>query len=320
MLFYLVLRIIMNIRPVALITITISIGLVFCINNPSVSNQTSPGIEGLKTGPSTETKALVVPKTIKIGTFNIQNLGVSKIGKADVVRELVSIIRKYDVIAVQEISDKTNRVAFRFLDSINKNQTVPYALLLSPRSGQQTDDISSQEQYAFYYNTYTIKDLGNAMLYNDSAYDYFEREPFLAHFKVVNGNFSFVLSTVHTKPKVAIEEIKAMDAVIKWAKLKYENEDDFIALGDFNASCTYASPSQLDDLDIRKDNYRWIIADTVKTNLSAKQCAYDRIVITNSATSTDFTGNWGVDRCFYSKTISDHWPVWAKFYTTKDVH
>jgi len=241
-------------------------------------------------------------------------------GKVDVVHELIAIIHKYDVIAIQEISDITNKTAYRLLDSINHGQTVKYDLILSQRTGQQSDDASSQEQYAFYYNTSTIKDLGQSILYNDSVHDYFSREPFLAHFMVTKGNFSFVICTVHTKPEAALEEIGALDEVLKWAKTKYTGEDDFIVLGDFNASCNYVTPAQLDGLDIRKNNYQWIIADTVKTNLSSKQCAYDRIVITNPATSKDFDGKWGVDRCFTSKTISDHWPVWAEFYTTKDVH
>jgi len=282
-----------------------------CIRPPSPS----PSLQGSTSPSTTITES---PKSIRIATFNIQNLGLTKIGKADVVKELVSIVRKYDVIAIQEISDKTNVTAYRFLDSINHNQTIQYHLLLSQRTGQQPDDVTNQEQYAFYFNTSTIKDLGQSMLYNDSIHDYFSREPFLAHFKVTNGNFSFVLCTVHTKPEAAMEEIKSLDEVIKWAKIKYSDEDDFITLGDFNASCSYVTPSQLDELDIRKGNYQWIIADTVKTNLSSKQCAYDRIVITNPSTSSDFDGKWGVDRCYTSKTISDHWPVWAEFFTNKD--
>jgi endonuclease/exonuclease/phosphatase family metal-dependent hydrolase len=222
------------------------------------------------------------------------------------------------VVAVQEISDVHNTVGMRFLEIINQGQATEYNMVLSERSGQQPDDKNDQEQYAFYYNTTTIKDLGQSRLYNDSLHDYFEREPFLAHFKVMQGNFSFVLCTVHTKPEAAVEEIKSLDETVKWAKNIYNNEDDYIVLGDFNASCSYAKPAQLDALEIRK-NYQWLIADTVKTNLSSKQCAYDRIVITQT-TKSDYTGNWGVDRCFISKSISDHWPVWAEFYANKDAH
>jgi len=292
-------------------------GLIACVN-PTPSQNAGGTTSTSDSSAIAESKK--APATIKIGTFNIQNFGLTKIGKADVVKELVSIIRKYDVIAIQELSDKSNVTPSRFLDSINQGQPVKYNLILSPRSGQQADDVSDQEQYAFYYNTNTVKNLGEPMLYNDSIHDYFCREPFLAHFKVAKGNFSFVICTVHTKPAEALKEIGALDEVVKWAKIKYNGEDDFIVLGDYNASCSYVTPSQLDGLTFRSNDYQWIIADTVKTNLSSKQCAYDRIVITKTTTSTDFDGKWGVDRCYTSKTISDHWPVWAEFYTTKDVH
>ena len=46
-------------------------------------------------------------------------------------------------------------------------------MLLSERSGQQEDDTSYQEQYAFYYNT-GISPI-NGSLYNDSEFDLFQR-------------------------------------------------------------------------------------------------------------------------------------------------
>lgn len=299
-----------------LLYIVLAVSIAACIHIPSPSPTSSGNIPSA----DTSTPKPDISGTIRIGTFNIQNLGPTKIGKAEVVSVLVAIIRKYDVIAIDEISDKTNITAYRLLDSINNHQQNKYNLILSPRTGQQANNLSSQEQYGFYYNTATIKDLGQSMLYNDSTYDYFCREPFLAHFKATNGNFSFVLCAIHTKPEAALAEIRSLHEVMTWAKTWYANEDDFIALGDFNASCTYVSPYQLDTLEIRKKSYKWAIADTVKTNLSSKQCAYDRIVMTSPATVQNYTGNWGVDRCFTSKTISDHWPVWAEFYTNKDTH
>lgn len=292
--------------------------VVTCVNPSSSSASGASAREASDSGASSTAEELNAKATIRIATFNIQNLGLTKMGKADVVKQLVGIVRKYDVIAIQEISDKSNVTANRFLNSINQGQKVKYGLLLSQRSGQQDDDATDQEQYAFYYNTATVADLGHSMLYNDSVHDYFCREPFLAHFKVARGNFSFVICTIHTKPTAALEEIGALNEVVAWAKTKYAGEDDFIVLGDYNASCTYVTPSQLDGLEFRSNNYQWIIADTVKTNLSSKQCAYDRIVITKASTSTDFDGKWGVDRCFTSKAVSDHWPVWAEFYCNKD--
>ncbi|MEP2024549.1 MAG: endonuclease/exonuclease/phosphatase family protein [Reichenbachiella sp.] len=254
--------------------------------------------------------------TITIATFNIQIFGKTKSAKELVMDTLAMIIRSYDIVAVQEIKNKPNKVPTLFLNKINENGA-KYAMVLSERTGMQADDKSSQEQYAYYYNTETIKSLDEGVLYDDSSNDFFQREPFLAGFSAIEGSFTFVLSSIHTRPSEAKKEIAALHDVVNWAKNKYPDEDDFITLGDFNASCSYASPEDLDQMELRGAAYQWIVPDDADTNLASKVCAYDRIVITTGVTS-DFTGQWGVDNAFTSKVVSDHFPVWAEFYTNKD--
>ena len=162
-----------------------------------------------------------------------------------------------------------------------------------------------------------IKPLDEGRLFFDGDEDLFQREPFMARFGVVEGNFTFVLITIHTAPQLAVAEIAGLDDVVKWARAAYELEDDFIVLGDFNASCSYASPASLNELAIRGDDYTWIVPDEADTNLASSQCAYDRIVITAS-TKEDFAGAWSVDQAFTDKKVSDHWPVWAEFYSNRD--
>ena len=257
------------------------------------------------------------PATFRICTFNIQNFGQTKLHDSARVRELAGLVRKYDIVAVQEISDVSGEVPGAFRDIINREGRKSYQVVCSKRTGEQPDDKSSQEQYAFYYDTTMFSILNMPVLYNDSAFDYFAREPFTARFKSKTGNFTFVLVTIHTTPAKAVEEIGSLDDVVKWATKGYDNETDIIVMGDFNASCSYASPAKLDQLAIRGSNYFWIVPDDTKTNLSAKSdCAYDRFVLTLPAKSY-YTGHWGVDRCFNAKTISDHWPVWAEFKVEK---
>jgi endonuclease/exonuclease/phosphatase family metal-dependent hydrolase len=255
--------------------------------------------------------------TFRICTFNIQNFGKTKLSDSARVNLLAGIIRKYEIVAVQEVSDVSGTIPGAFRDIINKKGDRSYAVVCSKRTGEQTDDRTSQEQYAFYYDSAVFSLMTAPVLYNDSAHDYFAREPYTARFKAKIGNFSFVLITIHTTPERAVEEIGSLDEVVKWAQKKYAGETEFIVVGDFNASCTYAKPAELDRLNIRGPNYFWIVPDDVKTNLSAKSdCAYDRFVLTLPA-KTYYTGHWGVDSCFTSKTISDHWPVWAAFKTGK---
>jgi endonuclease/exonuclease/phosphatase family metal-dependent hydrolase len=253
---------------------------------------------------------------IKIATFNIQIFGVTKAGNPAVMRALADVVQKYDVVAVQEIKDVSETVPRAFKNKIN-NAGAAYDFLLSERTGKNPDDASSKEQYAFYYNTAIIEVMDPGGLYDDSISDHFQREPFVARFKTKQGTFTFVLIAIHTRPDTAVEEIAALEHVIKWARARYPGEDDFIALGDFNAGCEYASEEELSKIGLAGPQYIWIVPPTADTNVANSRCAYDRIV-TTSGTEQDFTGAWGVDRAFTEKKVSDHWPVWAEFFVNQN--
>ena len=93
--------------------------------------------------------------------------------------------------------------------------------------------------------------------------------------------------------------------------LKFKEESNVIFCGDFNASCTYAKPAELANLQIHKKPYNWIIPDNVKTNLSLKSdCAYDRFVVTDSLLPK--VTKWAVLPYFKTKAVSDHWPVYIE--------
>ena len=255
-------------------------------------------------------------ETIRIATFNIKVFGLTKAGKAEVMSVLAGIVRKYDIVAVQEIKDRKREVPWLFLDEINDGGN-DYGVLPSERTGKQEDDKDSLDQYAYYYRNSTIAVLDKSVLYEDGASDYFQREPFVARFAAKAGNFTFAMVNIHTPPVRAVEEIGALHHVVEWARERYPGEDDFIVLGDFNAGCSYASEEQLDGLEISGPDYVWIVPHSAHTNLGARPCAYDRIVMNRRGTE-DYAGTWEVDRTFTEKGISDHWPVWAKFFVDRD--
>lgn len=255
--------------------------------------------------------------TIKIATFNIQIFGKTKASKPDILSQLAEIVREFDLVAVQEIKDKSGSTPPKFLSAIN-SAAAQYDDVVSERTGEQQDDASSREQYGYFFNTTTVQKMDDGVLYDDSLSDHFQREPFVARFKVKNGNFTFVLITIHTKPTRALKEIRALEFVVEWARGRYPDEDDFLVLGDFNADCTYASADELDTLGLSGDQFIWIVPHSADTTVSpGTDCAYDRIV-TTWGTDEDFTGNWGIHNVFADKKVSDHWPVWAEFHVNRD--
>lgn len=236
--------------------------------------------------------------------------------KPTLLVELANIVRSYPIVAVQEVRDKSEVAPQRFLEEINRGEA-DYAVALSERTGTQADDANSQEQYAYYYDTRVIEPMGEGVLFADSEFDLFQREPHVQRFQVKNKRFSFVLMNIHTRPASAVQEIGALHQVYGWAMAQFPEEDDFIALGDFNASCSYAKPTQLDALQVRGPLYQWVVPDEADTNLASKACAYERIVFRNG-TAEDYAGHWGVNRAFEDKKVSDHWPIWAEFFTDRD--
>ncbi len=251
---------------------------------------------------------------IKIASFNIQVFGPSKAARPEVMATLVRVIRSYDLVAVQEIVDLSESAPNRLLDAVNDGEGPQYAMALSPRTGQQPDDQDFQEQYAFLFNTETVTQLGPGFLFDDRAADLFQREPYVVRF-TAGDELTLVLINVHTRPAQALAEIGALERVFAWARKLHAEEDDFIALGDFNAGCSYASAEALDALAISGPGYKWIVPHDADTNLAASRCAYDRIVITEGALA-EWTGKWGVEQAFDDNEVSDHWPVWAEFRTS----
>jgi len=244
------------------------------------------------------------PFALRLATFNIQVLGPAKSVLAD-------IIRRYDLVAVQEIRDISGQAPLRLLAAINQHPEGPgYALALSERTGREPDDRHSQEQYAYYYRVDRLRPVDDGTLYDDSRHDHFQREPYLSRFECVGSDASFVVINVHTRPRSALEEIAAMEHVFAWAKSFYGEDETFIAVGDFNAGCGYASEEDLDALPIHGEQYDWVVPHSADTNLADSQCPYDRIVLA-APQGNAIVDDWGVDRAFEDDAISDHWPVWV---------
>ena len=259
-------------------------------------------------------------KTLRIGAFNIQVFGTTKASKPEVMEVLGKIIRTYDIVAIQEIRDKSQTALPALADTVNSGSS-QYDYVVSERLGRTT----SKEQYAYIYNTQAVELAGTPQIYPEPiGTDPFHREPFIASFKALNGDLDATLITIHIDPDEATEEINSLDAVVKYAQSVYPDEDDFIVMGDLNADCSYFDEDSTSTLS--SSDYYWCIDDNMDTTTKTTDCTYDRIIITNAAVS-DFTGDSGVFRydIEYGLTVdettvvSDHYPVYAEFWCKGDM-
>lgn len=252
--------------------------------------------------------------TIRIATFNIQIFGVAKLEKPRVMEILADTVRKFDVVAIQEIRAATDDILPRFVDLINSTGR-HYDYVIGPRLGRT----SSTEQYAYVFDAQTVEvDRGSMYTIQDRD-DLLQREPFVALFRArgppPEQAFTFVLMNVHTTPDDAKEEVSALAYAYQAVRGVHYNgatEDDVILLGDFNAD--ERNFGLLKDLP----NLGWVISG-MPTNTRGT-ATLDNIMFNRLAT-VEYTGRFGVldllreHNLTEAETleVSDHFPVWAEF-------
>jgi len=256
--------------------------------------------------------------TVKIASFNIENYSTGKAEKRQVLNTLASILTNFDVTAVQEIRDQTDDSISKLVGKMNSigNQD-EYAYLISPQVG--TD--SRKERYAFIYRKSKVRHAGNDYLYEDKG-DVFAREPYIAGFRA--GNFDFTLVNIHVDPDEAWIEILYLERVARVVDKATKEDNDVVVIGDLNADGSYFSERH--KRGFRGKEFLWCIPDDFDTSLGKESKTLDRIVAFQSSTAEDFTGKAGVFRFdeMYkmsikeAESISDHYPVWALFYTDRD--
>ncbi len=254
---------------------------------------------------------------ITIASFNIQTFGKTKAGKPEVMDILAKTITRYDIVAIQEIRDKSGTAIVDLENAVDVLGT-EYTVILGPRLGRS----SSKEQYAYIYRDDTIEPVGSPYTYSEpTGTDPFHREPFMSMFRAKAGAFDFVLISIHTDPDEAEEEIKSLANVLTDAKTQFPGEGDFIILGDLNADCTYYKEDSANPIP----DTTWLIPDTLDTTVKGTVCTYDRIIV-NETTIEDYAGNAGIFRFDteyglsfeQAKKVSDHYPVFSEFWVSRD--
>jgi len=231
---------------------------------------------------------------------------------------LVDVIRRYDIILIQEIRDSKETAIFKLLDQVNAKRGDQYEIVVSGRLGRT----NSKEQYAYIYKSNVGIEVVQEYQYPDPD-EKFQREPFVVKFSVSElGINDLAIAGIHTDPDEAFEEVNELDKVND-AMETTVGSSNIMLMGDFNADCSYVSNSKKEQLVLRtKAKYHWLIGDDADTTTSATDCAYDRFVINGetlngmvmpgSAKVFRFDTEYGLDNDL-TKQVSDHYPIEVQF-------
>ncbi|MCI4390277.1 hypothetical protein PGIGA_G00120680 [Pangasianodon gigas] len=258
---------------------------------------------------------------MKIASFNVRRLGLSKLSDENILKYLIKIVSRYSIIVILEVVDKTGKAMAKFLRKLNStgiNKKHPYRMELSSSLGRSL----YKEQFACLYRPDQVQ-LTDTYQYEDNQEgdeDAFSREPFILRFSLPDRMINdLVLIPVHTKPTDSEKEIDELYDVCMAVKKKWETENIMI-LGDFNADGAYVSKKKMKNIRIRTDSdFHWLIGDDVDTTASlSNDYSYDRIVVykdeTLKAVVPDSAKPFNFHKAFKlseekALEISDHYPV-----------
>ncbi|OHB78078.1 MAG: hypothetical protein A2W31_16490 [Planctomycetes bacterium RBG_16_64_10] len=250
-------------------------------------------------------------RVIRIASFNIQVFGEGKARKPHVMEILAEIVRRFDIVAIQEIRSASEQLLPEFVEQINAAGH-QYDFVVGARQGRT----SSKEQYAFVFDSATVQ-VDRFACYNvGDPHDLLHRPPLVGLFRVRGAvpeqAFTFLLINVHTDPDEVEAELDTLADVLREVRRASGGEDDVMLVGDFNAN-----DQQLGALGAIP-GIRCAISGVATNTRGTKQ--YDNLLFDGRAT-TEYTGRAGVldvMREFNLTTqqtleISDHLPVWAEF-------
>lgn len=133
-----------------------------------------------------------------------------------------------------------------------------------------------------------------------------QRKPYVGVFQLDGWNDPVMFIGAHSRPDAAIEEAQAIGAMD--LELRSNNNiEHSVILGDLNLGCKYATPTQIDSLNMRRlKHYLWLTDDKSDSAVSDKEtCAYDRIIVNGKIQAGAKPSRVMND----VPKISDHYPI-----------
>jgi hypothetical protein len=248
---------------------------------------------------------------IRVATFHLQSLNESRLADPQLREMLASILRQFDVVALQNIRSSSDSVLPTLVQELNRGGR-QFDGAIGPRVGPR----DAEQQYAFVFNRSTLE-LDREELYTvDDRSGVLTYEPLVAWFRAVGPSadeaFTFSLVSLRLDEATAIQEQELLDDLLLAVKNDGRDEDDVIVAGTLHGGRS--------EIGTLRD---WpgihFVVNSQPTNVLST-ATLDNLVFHSSSTR-EFTGKSGVLdflRRFnltleQAQTVSDHLVVWAEF-------
>ncbi len=208
----------------------------------------------------------------------------------------------------------------RLTDELRDEHDRKYYPVLGPRTGCPGGRV---EQYAVLFDSEILELVESRTIGDEpNPADNMCRDPLVVELKLKNtaATFTFTLIVVHTDPDPAElrRDLNALGRIYQTVQADDAQDDDVILLGDLNAE-----PRSFEGLGSVSDLV-YAVPDSGTMVQGTK--GNDNIVFQWGSTGEDYTGRAGILRVAEflgiseeeAESLSDHYPVYAVFFTRKD--
>lgn len=269
---------------------------------------------------------------IRVASWNIQVFGQKKARNDELMDRIADKLSHFDVVAVQEI----NNIREKSDPGCSRNDECPDSENCGLIRGELEEHLNERldrnygfafsdqvrhERYLYVYDKDRVElimdrlvddpgDTEHPCTYRPENTGWMVRQPHLGVFRA--GDFSFTLMNAHIVPEKAYSELGALFELQR--RVEEAGFSDVIVLGDLNADCTYLSETEQEEF--YEEDYTWLFDGVDTTSQESTACTYDQVAITEP-TEEDLTGDLGIANEL-DPEVSDHYPVWANFYTDTD--
>jgi hypothetical protein len=250
-------------------------------------------------------------RPIKIASWALDGFGPTKLASADARKYVSKVVRRYDIIALQQIASIERDLVPRLVDVINGTEhRYDYVM------GSATGPKGRQEQLAFLFDTTTVLvDRSQTYTVTDPAEE-LTYDPMVASFRAAEPpsteSWTFSIVNVRIDLAEAATEVALLPSVIRSISRDGRGEDDVIVMGLLQADDAYLLPT------VGENQFHAAVRHHSTDVFSRFQTS--NILIHRESTSEflgrggvfDFSRNYDLNP-IEAEAVTSHLPVFAEF-------
>jgi endonuclease/exonuclease/phosphatase family metal-dependent hydrolase len=252
-------------------------------------------------------------RTLKVGSFNIQNLSINKLSDNDVLQSIIKIVSTYDIIFILELTDiESMHIICSYLEK--------YDYYINKKNGI-SPSFAEYIGVFFNKNKITRKMIKEIHINNISEYGFY-RDPLILELNMDKQNIIFVIN--HLSPKNVDYQLGILNDLYN----VLHNNNMIIMMGDYNADGSYLSNKLESSNELFTNPELKCLTTNEITNIGRNKMKYDRVFCSNECLKENIlikvdndlslNGYCNVDNYYTdmkitkqkAKLISDHLPIY----------